>query len=359
MNPRPDVFADVDVLVTGHTGFKGGWLSLWLAALGARVHGLALDPPTRPSFYEAVGLGRVLASDRRCDIRDAAHLAVAFAAARPRIVFHLAAQPLVRESYRDPAGTFATNVMGTVHVLEAVRRTPSVEAVVVATTDKVYENREWPHPYREPDRLGGRDPYSASKAACEMAVASLRASYFGAGGHPARIATARAGNVIGGGDFAADRLVPDCLRAFAQGEPVRLRYPGAVRPWQHVLEPVRGYLLLAVRLVGPDGADAAQAWNFGPDPEGDAPVGAVAARVAALWGPEARVVHDEAGDHPHEAGLLRLDSTPARLRLGWRPRLALEDALARTVAWHREFASGADMNAVTRAQIADYAGGAA
>ncbi|WP_349371519.1 CDP-glucose 4,6-dehydratase [Salinarimonas sp.] len=357
MIPSRQAFAGADVLVTGHTGFKGGWLSLWLDALGARVHGLALDPPTRPSFHEAVGLGRVLASDRRGDIRDPATVADALAAARPRIVFHLAAQPLVRESYRDPAGSFATNVMGTVHVLEAVRRTPSVEAVVVATTDKVYENREWPHPYREPDRLGGRDPYSASKAACEIAAASLRASFFGAGGHPARIATARAGNVIGGGDFAADRLVPDCLRAFEAGEPVRLRYPGAVRPWQHVLEPLCGYLLLAERLLGPDGAEAAQAWNFGPDPEGDASVGAVAERLAALWGAEARVTKDDGEDHPHEAGLLRLDSTLARLRLGWRPRLALDAALARTVSWHRDFTAGADMEAASRAQIAAYAGG--
>lgn len=344
----------LDVLVTGHTGFKGGWLCLALDALGARVHGLALDPPTTPSLFETADVASRLARDTRGDIRDAALVADAVRAARPSVVFHLAAQPLVRESYRDPIGTFASNVMGTAHVLDAVRQAESVAAVVVVTTDKVYENEEWPHPYRERDRLGGHDPYSASKAACEIATASLRASFFGAGRHPARIATARAGNVIGGGDFAPDRLVPDCLRAFARGEPVRLRHPSAVRPWQHVLEPIAGYLALAERLLGADGEAFASAFNFGPDPAGDAAVGHVAERLAALWGEGASVARDTDGGHPHEAGTLRLDSTLARLRLGWRPRLDLDAALALTVDWHRAHARGEDVAALTRTQIARF-----
>lgn len=357
MSASANPWSGADVLVTGHTGFKGGWLSLWLSELGARVHGLALDPTADALFFDVADVGPRLASDRRGDVRDLGVVVDAVQSARPKVVFHLAAQPLVRESYQDPVGAFAVNVMGAVHLIEAVRRTPSVEAVVIVASDKVYENREWEHPYRETDRLGGRDPYSASKGACEIAVASLRASFFGPGDHPARVASVRAGNVIGGGDFSADRLVPDCMRAFARGEPVRLRFPNAVRPWQHVLEPLRGYIMLAEHLLGSDGARHARAWNFGPAPADEAPVGALAERLAALWGPGAKVEMDASGSHPHEAGLLRLDSTLARLGLGWEPRLDLADALALTISWHRAHAAGQDMASVTLGQISAYAGG--
>ena len=266
---------DRPVLVTGHTGFKGGWLSLWLATLGARVHGYALAPPTHPNLFDVAGVARVLASDTRADLADLAALTATFERFRPEIVFHLAAQPLVREGYRDPLGTLATNVTGTAHVLEATRAVDSVRAVVVVATYKVYQNVETGHAFSEVDPLGGHDPYSGSKAAAEIAVASYRSSFFGPGRHPARIATARAGNVIGGGDWAADRLVPDCLRAFATGEPVRLRHPEAVRPWQHVLGPLSGYLGLAARLLDEDGEPLARAWNFGPDADDDATVGDV------------------------------------------------------------------------------------
>lgn len=343
------------VLLTGHTGFKGGWLALWLHELGAIVHGYALDPPTNPSLFEVARVASRMASDTRADLADLARLTAVFARTQPNVVFHLAAQPLVRESYRDPLGTLTSNIMGTAHVLEAARNTASVQAVVLVTTDKVYENREWEHPYREIDSLGGRDPYSASKAAAEIVAASYRASFFtGEGGSSACVATARAGNVIGGADWAADRLVPDCLRAFARNEPVSLRNPSAVRPWQHVLEPLSGYLRLAELLLGHTGARFATAWNFGPDVGGDASVGAVAAAAARLWGTGATIVEASSSENPHEAGLLRLDCTKSRVQLGWRPRWSLDEALARTVAWHHAWTQGADMTAFTLEQIRAY-----
>ena len=333
------------VLVTGHTGFKGGWLSLWLAARGAQVHGFALDPPTTPSFHAACNIAGRVAADRRGDIRDPAALHACLAAARPEFIFHLAAQPLVRRSYREPLDTFDVNVMGTARLLEAVRACDSVRAVVVVTTDKVYDNRECDWAYRETEPLGGADPYSASKACTELVCASYRRSFLDTGG--IRLATARAGNVIGGGDWAADRLVPDFLRAVAAGEPLAIRAPGSVRPWQHVLEPLAGYLLLAERLLESD--RFAEAWNFGPSEDDARPVGWVVDQLCGLL-PDARWRRDGA-DHPHEAGMLRLDSTKARHRLGWRPRWGLAEALARTTDWHREWQSGADMAAVSLAQI--------
>jgi CDP-glucose 4,6-dehydratase len=342
-------------LVTGHTGFKGGWLSLWLHRLGAAVHGYALDPPTHPSLFEVARIGSAVVSDTRADLADSAQLKSTFQRAQPDVVFHLAAQPLVREGYRDPLGTLASNVMGTAQVLEATRGTDSVRAVVIITTDKVYENREWMYPYREVDPLGGHDPYSASKAAAEVVAASYRASFFSDDSRPqARIATARAGNVVGGGDWAIDRLVPDCLRAFANDESVHLRYPNSVRPWQHVLESLSGYLQLAERLLGPQGEQFAGPWNFGPGENGSATVLDVAETIARLWDAEARVTHALSSDDPHEAGMLRLDSTRARTLLGWRPRWSLQQALERTLSWHRALRRGADMTAFSIDQIRDY-----
>lgn len=352
---HPSFWHGRSVLVTGHTGFKGGWLTLWLHRLGAKVHGYALNPPTNPALFEVARIGSVLASDMRADLADLSQLKSALSKAQPEVVFHLAAQPLVRESYRDPLGTLASNVMGTAHVLEAARAADSVRAIVLITTDKVYENRECESPYREVEPLGGHDPYSASKAAAEIVAASYRASFFdGATGHPARVATARAGNVIGGGDWAANRLVPDCLRAFAAGESVRLRFPRAVRPWQHVLEPLAGYLQLAEHLLAADGATFAKAWNFGPDASGDATVGEVAETAAQLWGDGARVEYPPPSKHPHEAGLLRLDSARARDALCWKPRWSLEQTLERTVAWQQAWRQGADMTAVSVDQIRAY-----
>jgi CDP-glucose 4,6-dehydratase len=347
---------DRAVLLTGHTGFKGGWLALWLASLGARVHGYALGPPTQPNIFEIARVADVLVTDTRADLADGAALTAALEQARPELVFHLAAQSLVKEGYRDPLGTMTTNVIGTANLLQAVRVVDSVRAVVVIATDKVYENPGAGHAFGEQEPLGGRDPYSASKAAAEIVVASFRSSFFEDGGHPAQIASARAGNVIGGGDWAADRLVPDCLRAFAAGEPVRLRRPDAVRPWQHVLVPLSGYLVLASRLLGEGGERFAGAWNFGPDAGDDASVKEVAQRVATLWGGAARVEHAAEPPWP-EAGLLRLDSTRARSELNWAPHWSLQQALEQTVAWHQAWLRGDDMQAVCREQIAAYSEG--
>ncbi|MBU2601976.1 MAG: CDP-glucose 4,6-dehydratase [Actinobacteria bacterium] len=347
------------VFLTGHTGFKGSWLTLWLCRLGAQVHGYALDPPTSPSLFEEAGVAASLSSDTRGDVRSFERLRDSLEAARPDVVFHLAAQPLVLEGYRDPLGTLAVNAMGTAHLLEAVRAVDSVRAVVVVTTDKVYEEREPGRPYREGDPLGGRDPYSASKTAAEAVSGAYRWSFFGAQeGHPARVATARAGNVIGGGDWAADRLLPDCLRAFAAGETVRLRFPGAIRPWQHVLESLAGYLTLAERLLGAEGGRFAGPWNFGPLSADEATVGEVAQMTARLWGGGARLEHEPPPARPPEAGLLRLDASRAQVELGWRPRWALGEALERTVAWHQAWLRGDDMTAVSLDQIAAYEGAA-
>lgn len=342
------------VFLTGHTGFKGSWLALWLRRLGAEVYGYSLDPPTAPSLFEVAGVAEGLAGDERGDIRDYDRMQAALVAARPEVVIHFAAQPLVRASYQQPLETLAVNVMGSANLLEAVRSVESVRRVLIITTDKCYENREWPYPYRELDPLGGHDPYSASKACAELVTATYRSSFLAEQGRCV-VATARAGNVIGGGDWADDRLVPDCVRAFAEGREVRLRYPDAVRPWQHVLEPLAGYLRLLEAME--EGVEYAEAWNFGPGAEGDATVGEVASTVARLWG-DGRVVHvGNAGD-PHEAGLLRLETTKARSKLGWRPRWDLERALGETVDWYRAWRRGEAMERVTLAQIERYEGAA-
>jgi CDP-glucose 4,6-dehydratase len=331
------------VFVTGHTGFKGGWLSLWLRRLGAEVTGYALEPPTQPSLFEVARVGDGMASVIG-DLLDLDRLRSALADARPEVVFHLAAQPLVHAGYSRPVETYRTNLLGTVHVLEAVRLGQGVKAMVNVTTDKCYENQESAAGYREHDRLGGFDPYSNSKACSELATAAYRDAFFGAdryAEHGVAMATARAGNVIGGGDWGADRLVPDVLRGIAGGAPVLIRRPDAVRPWQHVLEPLSGYLRLAER-VHEQGPAFAEAWNFGPRDEDAMPVRRLVAELARLWGPQAQWALDPQV-HPHETQLLKLDCSKAAQRLQWRPRLGLPVALEWIVEWHRAHARGDDM----------------
>lgn len=341
------------VLVTGHTGFKGGWLALWLESLGAQVTGLGLSP-SFPSFFQAAGLDRGSVSVIG-DIRDYEVVLRTFRETRPEIIFHLAAQPLVRASYRDPVANYATNVLGTVHVLEAARQSPGVRAVVVVTSDKCYENRETREGYREADRLGGHDPYSSSKACAEIISAAYRSSYFTSlqGEASVAVATTRAGNVIGGGDWAEDRLVPDLVRAIAKHADPEIRNPAAVRPWQHVLEPLWGYLMLAERLAGADSANYREAWNFGPM-DGDArEVGWIVERFSQLWGRSGKWIRD-ASARPHEAALLTLDTSKARTVLGWKPVMDLEQALAATVRWYQNHLAGKDMRACSLEQIGAY-----
>ena len=330
---------DRRVLVTGHTGFKGAWLTLWLESLGASVHGLSDGVPTVPSLHALVGG----AEGAHVDVRDAAAVRAAVDAAAPSVVLHLAAQPLVRRSYEDPLSTFAVNVQGTANVIEAAR---GADAIVVVTSDKCYAPGAAEGGHREDDPLGGRDPYSASKAAAELVAAAFRDSY----GLP--LATARAGNVIGGGDWGADRLLPDVMRAALGDGPVELRSPEAVRPWQHVLNPLAGYLVLAQRLADGD-EEAASAWNFGPSVEDALPVRALVERIATLWGRELQVVA-QPGDHPPETATLRLDSTRVRVRLGWQPVWDLEQALQAIVEWYRAYEREADLRETTLAQIAAY-----
>ena len=345
---RRDFWNGRSILLTGHTGFKGSWLALWLASMGARVSGYALAPATQPSLWQSIE-GRAPIASTIADIRDLAVLVEAVESSQPEIVFHLAAQSLVRPSYEDPVGTYATNVMGTVHLLEAVRRARSVRAVVNVTSDKCYENLETGQAYRENDPMGGRDPYSSSKGCAELVTAAYRASFFAGG---AALASARAGNVIGGGDWAPDRIVPDIVRAAVAGVPVRVRNPNAIRPWQHVLEPLSGYLLLAERLVQEPSAFS-EGWNFGPEDDDAVNVGTIVRELIGLWGPPAAWVADP-GPHVHEAHYLKLDSSKARAQLQWRPRLGLARALQWTAEWYKAHAGGEDAAALTRAQIERY-----
>lgn len=354
LDVTPDFWNGKRVFLTGHTGFKGSWLSIWLKDLGAIVTGYSLAPHGGINLFSLAAVEHGLSS-QIADVRDLAALQTAMQNAKPEIVLHLAAQSLVRASYSDPVGTFSTNVMGTVNLLEAVRQTPGVRSVVIVTTDKCYENREWVWGYRETDPMGGYDPYSNSKGASELVSACYRSSFFNSTNytnHGVGIATARAGNVIGGGDWAEDRLIPDILKALLAGEPARIRNPHAIRPWQHVLEPLRGYLTLAERLYG-DGPHFAEAWNFGPKDEDARPVGWIADTMARLWGPQAQWVADS-GQHPHEANYLKLDISKARSRLSWRPKLQLQDALELTIAWTRKHQAGQDMRQTTLSQIRDY-----
>lgn len=343
------------VFLTGHTGFKGSWLALWLHAVGAEVTGFAL--PAEPvSLFNQAGIA-ALVDHVEGDIRDLAAVEAAMANAKPSVVLHLAAQPLVRRSYIEPVETYATNVQGTVHVLDACRRAPGLAAIVCVTSDKCYENREWVWPYREADPMGGYDPYSSSKGAAELVAAAYRRSYFSQTPGP-RLATVRAGNVIGGGDWAEDRLVPDIMRALLASQPPLIRAPHSVRPWQHVLEALGGYLLVAQRLVGAD-AGIDSGWNFGPAESDARPVSWIADRLTAAWSGDSAGqgwVDGSGGKAVHEARLLRLDCAKARTGLGWRTALTLHDALGLIVDWHKAVGTGSDARAVTLAQLQDYRG---
>lgn len=338
------------VLVTGQTGFKGAWLCLWLERLGAQVSAFALPPHTDPSLYQ-IAAPWSKQHHSVVDLRDAKAVAAAVAAAKPEVIFHLAAQALVRPAYRDPLETYATNVMGTLNLLLAARDTPGVQAAVIATTDKVYENDSKGLPFKEDDRLGGKDPYSASKACAEILTHSFRYSYLAEGKRPA-VATVRAGNVVGGGDWSEDRLVCDIVRAFAAGRKVELRYPDAVRPWQHVLEPLRGYIDVAERLVTAP-ASIPSAFNFGPDPGNWLTVAQVADIMSEALG--AGVGWEPmAGDHPPEAATLTLSSELAKRGLGWSPRLSMPETVAWTADWYKAHYAGRDMKTFTLDQIARY-----
>lgn len=347
------------VFITGHTGFKGSWLCLWLQAMGADITGYALAPVGEPDLFALFDIESNLSQHIIADIRDRSALEQALCQARPEVVIHMAAQPLVRRSYHDPVETYETNVLGTLHLLEAVRSAVAkgipVKAVLNVTTDKCYDNKEGMWGYRETDPLGGYDPYSSSKACSELITAAYRTSYFHPehyGEHGVSVATARAGNVIGGGDGATDRLIPDCIRALQGNAKVLLRRPGAIRPWQHVLEPLNGYMLLAERMVQ-EGPAFASAWNFGPGENSTRTVERIAAKVGELWG-QPDFYEVDAGEHPHEAMNLTLDSTKSRQLLGWRPQWTVEQAVAKTVEWFQGYLANHDVRAVGLQQIQDY-----
>ena len=349
MLPDPQFWQGRRVLVTGHTGFKGSWLCLWLQALGARVHGLALAPPTNPALFEQARIAQGMVSTL-ADVRDAAAVLRTVSEAEPEIIIHMAAQPLVRASYAEPVATYATNVMGTVHVLDAARQVGGVRAIVNVTTDKCYENVERLQGYHEDEPMGGHDPYSNSKGCSELVTSAYRKSFFAQGS--TAVASARAGNVIGGGDWAQDRLIPDFLRAMGRGEPLLIRHPQAIRPWQHVLEPLSGYLLLAQRLHQ-QGQPWAQAWNFGPLDADARPVQWLVEQLVAQWGNGAHWQCD-AGEHLHEAHYLKLDITKAQQQLGWQPRWDLATALHKIIAWQQAWLAGGDARALCLQHINDY-----
>ncbi len=351
---NPSFWSGKKVFVTGHTGFKGSWLCLWLQQLGADVTGYALQPPTNPSLFEvaqvAQGMNSIIG-----DIRDGVALARAMQAAAPEIVIHMAAQPLVRYSYIAPVETYSTNVMGTVHLLEAVRQTPSVRAVVNVTSDKCYENREWAWGYRENEAMGGYDPYSSSKGCAELVTSAYRNSYFNPekySEHHVALASGRAGNVIGGGDWAGDRLIPDILSAISAGQPVIIRNPHAIRPWQHVLEPLSGYFQLAQKLYE-EGVSYAEGWNFGPNDEDAQPVKWIVEQLTQQWGEGASWQPDQA-EHPHEAHYLKLDCSKAKTRLDWQPRWSLAYTLEMIVAWQHAYLAKEDMRLCTLNQISQF-----
>ncbi|MGB2831456.1 MAG: CDP-glucose 4,6-dehydratase [Methylotenera sp.] len=345
----PSFWQGKRVFLTGHTGFKGGWLTLWLQRLGAEIYGYALNPPTTPNLFNVANIAESLVQSTIADIRDVSSLEKAMLLAQPDIVFHLAAQPLVRYSYAEPVETYAVNVMGTVNLFEAVRKTPSVRAVVNVTTDKCYENREWIWPYREDEAMGGYDPYSSSKGCSELVTAAYRQSFLAEA--DVAVASARAGNVIGGGDWAEDRLVPDFLRAIDNNNTLIVRSPNAIRPWQHVLEPLAGYLMLAEQLFK-QGDKFAQGWNFGPSDEDAKTVAWILDKLVSTV-PNANWQIDQQ-PQPHEANYLKLDSSKARTHLGWQPRWSLEIALQKIMDWHQDWRNGGDMQQFSLLQIAEY-----
>jgi CDP-glucose 4,6-dehydratase len=354
---EPAFWSGKTVLVTGHTGFKGGWLSLWLQSMGAKVVGFALAPPIHPSLFVAANVADGMVSIEG-DIRDYAAVLAVFKQHQPEIVIHMAAQALVRHSYLKPVETYATNVMGTVHLFEAARQTGGVRAIVNVTSDKCYENHEWVWGYRENEPMGGYDPYSSSKGCAELVTSAYRNSYLNPQdyvNHGVAIASARAGNVIGGGDWAEDRLIPDIMRAITLGKPVSIRNPHAIRPWQHVLEPLSGYLVLAQKLYQ-EGVAYAEGWNFGPNDADAKPVQWIVEKLTQDWGEGASWMLD-GGEHPHEAHYLKLDCSKAKARLDWQPRWSLNDALEKIIAWHQAEVQGADMKALTLNQITEYVQG--
>lgn len=354
MNMDTSFWKHKRVLVTGHTGFKGAWLCQWLSAMGAEVTGFALDPPTQPSLFELCGVDK-LVNSVIADVRDYSKLSDVMGMAKPEIVIHMAAQPLVRESYKNPVETYSINVMGTVNLLEAIRKAQSIRAMVNVTTDKCYENKEWIWGYRENERLGGYDPYSNSKACSELVTVAYQSSFFHPENyisHGVAVASARAGNVIGGGDWAKDRLVPDCIRSILNGEKVFIRHPHAIRPWQHVLEPLCGYLMLAHRLYT-EGSCFAEGWNFGPSEDDAVTVEMVVKQLCESYGCGASYDVDR-GDHPHEARFLMLDCSKAKARLGWRPRWNVKEAIDQVVVWTKAYKEKADLRSVCMAQIDRY-----
>jgi CDP-glucose 4,6-dehydratase len=351
---KPSFWYGKKVFVTGHTGFKGSWLCLWLEQMGAVVRGYSLPPPTEPSLFDVANVREGLISEEG-DIRDFFHLREALADFKPEIVFHMAAQPLVRLSYDEPIETYSTNVMGTVYVLEAIKQIGGVKAVINITSDKCYENREWVWGYREDEAMGGYDPYSNSKGCAELVASAYRNSFFNAAKyheHGTALASVRAGNVIGGGDWAKDRLIPDILRSFENNQPVIIRNPHSIRPWQHVLEPLSGYLLVAQKLYT-EGPAFAEGWNFGPNEMDATPVQSIVDTMVGLWGDEASWQLD-GQDHPHEAHYLKLDCSKAKMRMEWHPRWDLNTTLSRIVDWHKAWLSGKDMRTYTLNEINDY-----
>ena len=351
---KPKFWKEKRVLITGHTGFKGGWLALWLQNLGANVIGYSLQPPTNPNLFEIANVAEGMKS-LAGDVRDLEHLKSCIIENKPEIIIHMAAQSLVRLSYDNPVETYSTNVMGTVHVLETVRYTDDVKVVIVVTSDKCYENKEWIWGYRENEPLGGYDPYSNSKACSELATSAYRNSFFNPGNyflHGVGVASARAGNVIGGGDWGTDRLIPDCVRSILKGERIVIRNPKAIRPWQHVLEPLSGYLLLAQKLYK-DGPGYAEAWNFGPDESDAKPVEWIVKKICALWRGNASYEIDQ-GEHPHESSYLKLDCAKARSRLDWQPVWNLDSALDKIIEWTLAYQKGQDIREVCLKQIDEY-----
>lgn len=353
MKLNNNFWKDKKVFITGHTGFKGSWLCLWLQLMGANVTGYALAPPTDPSLFELCGIDKLINSIIG-DVRDYQQLSLAIKDSQPEIVIHMAAQPLVRESYKNPQETYAINVMGTVNLLEAVRICPGIKAVVNVTTDKCYENKEWVWGYRENEPMGGYDPYSNSKACSELITASYRSSFFNPGDylkHGVGLASARAGNVIGGGDWAADRLIPDCIRAILNEKRILIRNPNAIRPWQHVLEPLNGYLLLAQKLYE-KGPLFGEGWNFGPNDDDARPVQWIVQKICEKWGHASFEI--DQGEHPHEAQYLKLDCSKAKMRLGWFPKWDLETTIDKIIEWTKAYQAGKDLREVCINQIKEF-----